>query len=65
MQHNIDRIIFDPHLITDNNLTDDNKPYHYQRNTPVQQTPLINFDNDDRDNETNNEDLPQQQEINN
>ena len=65
MQHITDRINFDPHLITENNLIDNNRPYHYQRNTSVQQNPLINFDNDDRDNETNNEDLPQQQEINN
>ena len=65
IQHNIDRINFDPHLITDKNLLDDDRPYHYQRNTPVQLDPLINFDNDDRDNETNNEDLLQQQEINN
>ena len=65
MQHNIDRILFDPHLITDNNLLDDNRPYHYQRNTPVQQDPLINFDNNDTDIETNNENLLQQQEVNN
>ena len=65
MQHSIDRIIFNPHLITDNSLYDDNRPYHYQRNTSFQQNPLINIDNDDRDNETNNKDLLQQQEINN
>ena len=64
-QHNIDRITFDPHLITDNNLIDDNRPYHYQQNTSVQQDPLINFDNNDRDSTTYNEDLLQQQEINN
>ena len=64
-QHNIDRIIFDPHLITDNNFIDDNRPYHYQQNTPVQQDPLINFDNNDRDDITYNEDLLLQQEINN
>ena len=52
-------------MITDNNLLDDNRPYHYQRNTPVQQDLLINFDNNDTDNETNNEDLLQQQEVNN
>ena len=63
MQHNIDRINFESHLITDNNIIDDNRPYHYQRNTPVQQNPPIIFDNDDRDNGTNNEDLLQQQEI--
>ena len=61
IQHNIDRINFDPHLITDNNLLDDNRPYHYQRNTPVQQDLLINFDNNDTDNEINNENIPQQQ----
>ena len=38
IQHNIDRINFDPHLITDNNLLDDNRAYHYQRNIPVQST---------------------------
>ena len=61
IQHNIDRINFDPHLITDNNLLDDNRPYHYQRNTPVQQDLLINFDNNYTDNEINNENIPQQQ----
>ena len=65
IQHNIDRINFDPHLITDNNLLDDIRPFHYQRNTPVQQDLLINFDKNDTDNETNNEDLLQQQEVNN
>ena len=64
MKHNLDRIKLDPHLITDNNLIDDNRPYHYQQNTQVQQNPLINFDNEDRDNETNNEDILEQQEIN-
>ena len=63
VQHNIDRINFDPHLITDNNLLDDNRPYHYQRNTPVQRDLLINFDNNDTDNEINNENLLQQQEV--
>ena len=52
-------------MTTDNTLLDDNRPYHYQRNTPVQQDPLINFDNNDRNNETNNEDLLQQQGVNN
>ena len=52
-------------MITDNNLLDDNRPYHYQRNTPLQQDLLVNFDNNDTDNETNNEDLLQQQEVNN
>ena len=65
IQHKIDRINFDPHLITDNNLLDDNRPYHYQRNTPVQQDLLINFDNNDTDNEINNENLIQQQEVKN
>ena len=63
MKHNLDRINLDPHLITDNNLIDDNRPYHYQRNTQVQQNPFINFDNEDRDKETNNEDILQQQEL--
>ena len=65
IQHNIDRINHDPHLITNNNLLDVNRPYHYQRNTPVQQDLLINFDKNDRDNETNNADLLQQQGVNN
>ena len=64
IQYNINRINFDPHLITDNNLIDDNRPYHYQRNTPVQQDLFINFDDNDRDNETNNENILQQQETN-
>ena len=65
MKHNLDRINLDPHLITDNKSIDDNRPYHYQKNTQVQQNPLINFDNENRDNETNNEDILKQQEINN
>ena len=65
IQHNIDRIIFDPHLTTDKNLLDDDRPYHYQRHTPVQQDPLINFNNNDTDIEINNENLLQQQEVNN
>ena len=52
-------------MTTDNNLLDDNRPYHYQLNTSVQQDPLINFDNNDTDNETNNENLLQQQEVKN
>ena len=52
-------------MITDNNLLDDNRPYHYQRNTPVQQDLLINFNNNDTDNEINNENLLQQLEVNN
>ena len=64
MKHNLDRINLDPHLITDNNLIDDNRPYHYQQNTQVQQNPLIIFDNEDRENETNNENKFEQQEIN-
>ena len=64
-KHNIDRINFDPHLITDNNLLDDKRPYHYQRNTPVQQDLLINFNKNDTDNEIKNENLLQQQEGNN
>ena len=65
MKHNLDRINLDTHLITDNNSIDDNRPYHYPRNTQVQQNPLINFDNEDRDTETNNEGILQQQEFNN
>ena len=65
MKHILDRINLDPHLITDNNLIDDNRPYHYQQNTQVQQNPLIIFDNEDRENETNNENIFEQQEINN
>ena len=61
IQHNIDRINFDSHSITDNNLLDDNRLYHYQGYTPVQQDLLINSDNNDIDNEINNENIPQQQ----
>ena len=65
MKHNLDRINLDPHLITDTNLIDDNRPYRYQQNTQVQQNPLIIFDNEDRENETNNENIFEQQEMNN
>ena len=52
-------------MITDNNLIDDNRPYHYQQNTSVQQDPFINFDNNARDSITYIEDLLQEQENNN
>ena len=64
LKHNLDRINLDPDFLTDNNLIDDNRPYHYQQTTQVQQNPLIIFDNEDRENETNNENITEQQEIN-
>ena len=60
MKHNLDYITIDPSYITDKNLIDDNRPYHYQQTTQVQPNPLIIFDNEDRENETNNKNITEQ-----
>ena len=46
-------ISFDPRLITENNLHDDNRPYRYEQNLQEQQDTFINNNNDEEDN--NNE----------
>ena len=43
----MDFISFDPRLITENNLHDDNRPYHYQQNIQEQQNLFTNIDNQD------------------
>ena len=50
----MDFISFDPRLITENNLHDDNRPYRYEQNIQEQQNLFTNkdhYDEDDNDNE--------------
>ena len=50
----IDFISFDPRLITENNLIDDNRPYRYEQNSREQQsvfTPNENYNENDNNNE--------------
>ena len=49
----IDYISFDPRLITENNLHDDNRPYRYEQILQEQQDTFMNKNNDEEDN--NNE----------
>ena len=62
----IDLIYFDPRLITENNLIDDNRPYRYEQNSQEQQSLFTNNENYN-ENEINNEDytLENQNENNN
>ena len=56
----IEFISFNPRLIKENNLHDDNRPYRYQRNFQKQQD--INFNNSYDEVDTNNEEFkPQNQ----
>ena len=50
----IDFISFDPRLITENNLIDDNRPYRYEQNFQEQQslfTTKVNYNENDNNNE--------------
>ena len=62
----IDLISFDPRLITENNLIDDNRPYRYEQNSQEQQSFFTNIENYN-ENVNNNEDytLENQTENNN
>ena len=51
----IDPKSFDPRLITENNLIDDNRPYRYERNSQEQQSFFTNNENYN-ENDNNNED---------
>ena len=51
----IDFITFDPRLITENNLIDDNRPYRYEQNVQEQQS-LFTFNENYKENDNNNED---------
>ena len=60
----LDYIRFDPLLITENDLFADNRPYHYEQNSEVQQNLHFNFNNYTEDDTTNNENTLQQQNQN-
>ena len=60
----IDLITFDPRLITENNLIDDNKPYRYEQNIQEQQS-LFTTNENYNENDNNNEDYtPENQNEN-
>ena len=62
----MDFISFDPRLITENNLHDDNRPYRYEQNIQEQQNLLTNNDNyDENDNDIEEYMLENQNEIRN
>ena len=54
-QQTMDFISFDPRLITENNLHDDNRPYRYEQNTQEQQNIFTNNDNYNEDDNINEE----------
>ena len=54
-QQTMDLISFDPHLITENNFHDDNRPYRYEQNIQEQQNLFTNNDNDNEEDDNNNE----------
>ena len=60
----LDYIRFDPLLITENDLFADNRPYHYEQNSQVQQNLNFNTNNYTEDDNTNNENTLQQQNKN-
>ena len=60
----LDYIRFDPLLITENDLFADNRPYHYEQNSQVQQILHFNTNNYTEDDNTNNENTLQQQNQN-
>ena len=53
-KHNLDLISFEPRLITENNLLDDNRPYCYEQITQEQQT-VFNNNNYYNENDYNEE----------
>ena len=54
-EQTIDLISFDPRLITENNLIDDNRPYRYEQNSREQPSLFTNNENFN-ENDNNNED---------
>ena len=60
----LDYIRFDPLINTDNDLFADNRPYHYEQNSQVQQNLHFNTKNYTEDDKTNNENTLQQQNQN-
>ena len=57
----LDYIRFDPLLITENDLFADNRPYHYEQNSQVQQNLYFNTNISTGDDNTNQENTLQQQ----
>ena len=60
----LDYIRFDPLLITENDLFADNRPYHYEQSSQVQQNLHFNTNNYTEDDNTNQENTLQQQNQN-
>ena len=60
----LDYIRFDPLLITENDLFADNRTYHYEKNSQVQQNLHFNTNNYTEDDNTNHENTLQQQNQN-
>ena len=54
-QQTMDFISFDPRLITENKVHDDNRPYHYEQNIQEQQNLFTNNDNNNEEDDNNNE----------
>ena len=61
----IDLISFDPRLITENNLIDDNRPYCYEQNSQEQQSFITNNENYNENDNNENYTLENQTENNN
>ena len=57
----LDYIRFDPLLITEDDLFADNRPYHYEQNSQVQQNLHFNTNNSTEDDNTDQENTTQQQ----
>ena len=60
----LDYIRFDPLLISENDLFANNRPYHYEQNSQVQQNSNFNTNYYTEDDNTNNENTLQQQNQN-
>ena len=60
----LDYIRFDPLLITENDLFADNRPYHYEQNSQVQQNLHFNTNNYTENDKINNKNTLQQQNQN-
>ena len=61
----MDLITFDPHLITENNFNDDNRPYRFEQNIQEQQNLFTNNDNNHEEDDNNNKKyIPENQNEN-
>ena len=63
-KHTLDYIRLDPVLITEKDIFADNRPYHYEQNSQVQQNLNFTTNNYTEDDNTNNENTLQQQNQN-